>query len=178
MLLTTALILAVIFGLILLVAALRPAAFCVARSITITAPSLVIFDHVNDLKKYQKWDPWSKMDPTTEHRFSGPVGGLGAALAWTGRKTGAGSMTITESRPGELVGMRLDFLKPFAATHAVAFTFRTKGEQTVATWSISGASNFICRVMGLFFSMEKMCGPQFEAGLADLKGLAEAAARK
>jgi uncharacterized protein YndB with AHSA1/START domain len=168
------LLLAIIF----VVAALRPAAFCVARSTTIAAPPHVVFEHVNDLKKFQQWDPWSKMDPTTRHSYSGPVAGVGAAQSWTGKKTGVGQMTITESRPGELVRMRLEFIKPFAATNTVDFTFRSEAGRTVATWSMSGVNNFFFRLMGLFMSMEKICGPQFESGLADLKTLAEAAAKK
>jgi uncharacterized protein YndB with AHSA1/START domain len=167
-----------LLGLVLLVAAFRPAAFCVTRSTTIAAPADVVFAHVNDLRAYRRWDPWSKMDPTTEHRHSGADTGPGATLGWTGKKTGAGSMTITECRAGELVRMRLDFLKPFAATHTVDFTFRREDGQTVATWSMSGVNTFLFRVIGLFMSTEKMCGPQFEAGLAELKALAEAAARK
>ena len=163
---------------IFIVAALQPAAFCVARSTTIAAPPLVIFGHVNDLKKFQQWDPWSKMDPSTQHSYSGPSVGVGAAQSWTGQKTGVGKMTITDSRPGELVRMRLEFMKPFAATNTVDFTFRPEGGQTVTTWSMSGVNHFGFRLMGLFMSMEKICGPQFESGLADLKTLAEAAARK
>lgn len=170
--------LAALLGLVLLVAAFRSPAFCVARSTRIAAPASVVFDHVNDLRAYSRWDPWSKMDPTTAHTFTSPPAGPGAALAWQGKKTGTGSMTITESRPGELVRMRLAFLKPFAATHTVDFTFRPEGAHTVATWSMSGVNNFLCRIIGLFMSTEKMCGPQFEAGLADLKSLAETAARK
>ena len=178
MLLTITLILAGILALILIVAALRPAAFRVFRSATIAAPALVVFGHVNDLTKFQQWDPWSKMDPTTRHSYSGPSAGVGAAQSWTGRKTGVGQMTITESRPGELVRMRLEFMKPFAATNTVDFTFRAEAGQTVATWSMSGVNHFGFRVMGLFMSMEKICGPQFESGLADLKILAEASAQK
>ncbi len=178
MLLIIALIFAGILVLIFIVAALRPAAFCVARSIAIAAPPLVVFEHVNDLKKFQQWDPWSKMDPTTRHSYSGPVAGVGAAQSWSGKKTGVGEMTITGSRPGELVRMRLEFIKPFAATNTVDFTFRSEAGQTVTTWSMSGVNNLFFRVMGLFMSMEKICGPQFESGLADLKILAEAAAKK
>jgi hypothetical protein len=178
MLFTIAVIFVGILALILIVAALQPAAFCVARSASIAAPALVVFEHVNDLRKFQQWDPWSKMDPTTQHSYSGPNAGVGAAQSWTGTKTGVGKMTITESHPGELVRMRLEFMKPFAATNTVDFTFRHESGLTVATWSMSGVNNFFFRIMGLFMSMEKMCGPQFESGLADLKVLAETAVRK
>jgi hypothetical protein len=35
-----------------------------------------------------------------------------------------------------------------------------------------GPSPFISKLMGLVFNMEKMVGPQFEAGLATMKVLA------
>lgn len=38
-----------------------------------------------------------------------------------------------------------------------------------------GPNTFMSRVMGLFFSMDKLVGPQFEEGLASLKLLSEKA---
>jgi hypothetical protein len=36
-----------------------------------------------------------------------------------------------------------------------------------------GPTTIMTKVMGLFMSMDKMCGDQFEKGLRDLKALAE-----
>ena len=36
-----------------------------------------------------------------------------------------------------------------------------------------GPSPFISKLMQVFFSMDKMIGKDFEAGLANMKGLAE-----
>jgi hypothetical protein len=43
---------------------------------------------------------------------------------------------------------------------------------------MTGKHNFIAKAMCLFMSMNKMIGGQFEKGLADLKRIAEASARK
>jgi hypothetical protein len=40
---------------------------------------------------------------------------------------------------------------------------------------MNGEKNFIFKAMGLFMSCDKMLGPQFEKGLAQLKKIAEAA---
>jgi len=77
-------------------------------------------------------------------------------------------MTVTESRPDELVRFRLDFLRPFKATNTAEFTFKSQGGQTVVTWSMSGKCNFISKAMGLFLNCDKMVGSQFEKGLAQL----------
>ena len=50
----------------LIVAATRPADFRVERSRTIAAPAAALFDQVNDHKKFQKWNPWDKMDPSSK----------------------------------------------------------------------------------------------------------------
>ena len=46
------------------------------------------------------------------------------------------------------------------------------------TWSMSGKNNFLARAMCLFMNMDKMVGGDFEKGLANLKAIAEAQARR
>ena len=82
-------------------------------------------------------------------------------------------MTIVESHSSDLVRIKLEFLKPFAATNATEFTFQPQGSQTAVTWSMSGKRNFMTKAMGLVMSMEKMLGGQFEKGLAQLKAVVE-----
>jgi hypothetical protein len=87
---------------------------------------------------------------------------------------GEGSMTITESRPYDLIRIRLDFLKPFVGTSDVEFIFQRKGRETLVTWAMSGHNNFIARAFCLFMSMDKMIGDKYEEGLASMKRIVEA----
>ena len=82
-------------------------------------------------------------------------------------------MTITESRPSDLIRIKLDFLKPFASTATAEFTFKPEGNHTVVTWSMAGKNNFIAKAICLFMDMDKMVGGDFETGLASLKAAAE-----
>jgi hypothetical protein len=41
------------------------------------------------------------------------------------------------------------------------------------TWTMQGKCNFISKIIQVFVSMDKMVGPDFEAGLANLKAAAE-----
>jgi hypothetical protein len=154
---------------LLIVAALQPAEFRVERSASIAAPPVALFDQVNDHKKFQVWNPWAKMDPESKTTYSGPDSGVGAVASWDGKKVGAGSATITESKPGELVRQRMDWLKPMEGTSTVEFTFKPDGDKTIVTWTMFGENNFAGKLFGLFMDMDKMCGPEFEKGLADLE---------
>ena len=84
-------------------------------------------------------------------------------------------MTITESRPSDLIRIKLEFLKPFASICATEFTFKPEGQQTTVTWSMAGKKNFVTKAIHMFMSIDKMIGGQFEKGLADMRVAAEAA---
>ena len=169
----------VIVGILLLVViAGQPDEFKMSRSTRISAPPEKVFPHVNELRKWDAWSPWAKLDPDCKIDFEGPVAGIGAGYAWSGNnKVGEGRMTITVSRPNELIGLKLEFLRPFKATNAAEFTFKSAGNQTVVTWSMSGKNNFFFKVFGLFMDCDSMAGKDFEKGLASLKTLAEAAGK-
>jgi hypothetical protein len=168
--------LAALVALFLIVIALQPAAYQVARSTHIAAPPSAVFGHVNDLHKFQDWSPWAGMDPNCKYTFEGPTAGTGAAFSWTGNAAvGAGKMTITDSRPSDLIRVHLDFYKPFAGAGETEYSFKPEADKTMVTWTMSGKKNFITKGIGLFVSMDKMLGPQFEKGLERLKSIAESA---
>src|SRR5438094_4163018 len=95
------------------VIALQPADFRITRTATISAPAADVFAQVNDFHKWEAWSPWAKLDPNAKSTFEGPPVGTGAIVKWSGNdEVGVGSMTITESRPNELIRIKLDFVKP------------------------------------------------------------------
>jgi len=166
--------LAFIAILFIIVIAGRPDEFTVTRAARMAPPPEKIFPHVNDLHQWEAWSPWAKLDPNAKNTFSGAEAGSGAAMAWDGnKKVGTGKMTVTESQPNGLIRLRLDFQKPMQATNTAEFTFRPEGGQTVVTWSMSGKNCAMGKVIGLFMDFEKMCGCQFEKGLASLKSVVE-----
>jgi len=171
--------LAVIVIVFVVIVALQPSEFRVARSTTISAPPAAVFAQVNDFHKWEAWNPWGKIDPAMKQAYEGAPAGIGAIYTWTGNKeVGEGRMTITESRPSELIRITLEFFKPFAATNTAEFTFKPEGNQTAVTWSMFGEKNFMAKAIHLFMSMDKMIGGQFEKGLADMKSIVEAAPKQ
>src|SRR6267378_200322 len=167
----------VVIGIFLIVVALRSCDFRVERSATLSAPAMVLFEQVNDHHKFAVWNPFMKLDPDVKNTYSGPESGVGAVCSWDGnRDIGAGSCTIIESKPGELVRCRMDWKRPMEGTATVEFTFKPEGGKTVVTWAMYGKNTFTGKAMSLFMDCDKMCGPQFEKGLADLGTVAATSA--
>jgi hypothetical protein len=151
----------------------------VQRSATIEAPADIVFAKVNDFHKWAEWSPWEKLDPNMKRTFTGANAGLDAMYEWTGNKdVGKGRMTIQESKPNELVRIRLEFFEPWPQTSTTLITFAPAGEGTTVTWKMDAKHNFISKAMCLVMDMDKMIGKDFEAGLANMKKGAEAEAKK
>jgi hypothetical protein len=160
----------------IIVIAGRPDEFVVSRSATISAPSEKVFPHVNDLHKWEAWSPWAKMDPNAKNSFEGSPSGVGAVMLWDGnKKVGTGKMTIMESKSSEMIRIKLEFMRPFQATHTAEFNFKPAGNQTIVAWTMFGKSNFFFKIFGLFKNCDDMIGRDFEKGLASLKSTVEAA---
>ena len=168
-----ALVALVIVGVFAL-AASRPDSFRVTRSATIQAPPERIFPLISDFSRWSAWSPYEKKDPAMKRSFSGAVGGKGAVYAWEGNKdVGKGRMEIAEAAAPSRVRLNLDFSEPFEAHNVVDFTLEPKGDATQVTWAMRGPMPFMSKVITLFVDMDRMVGGDFEAGLANLKALAE-----
>jgi uncharacterized protein YndB with AHSA1/START domain len=162
--------LAVLIIVLVVVVATRPADFRISRSAVIPAPPAAVFAQIDDLHKWNDWSPWAKLDPNAKNSFDGPASGVGAKFSWAGNnEVGEGTMTITESKPSELVVMRLDFKRPFEATSTAEFALKPDGSGTAVTWTMSGRNNFIGKAISLCMDCDKMVGGQFEKGLENLK---------
>lgn len=167
-----------LIGAFLVVVWFQPDDYRLTRNVVIAAPAADVFAQVNDLRKWDNWSPWAKLDPNARITFSGPQSGPGATFSWDGNdKVGAGTMTITEAKPNERIATRTDFTRPFAGTSNADFIFWQQGNQpnasTQVTWTMSGTQNFIGKAICLFMSMEQVLGPDFELGLEQLKHVSE-----
>jgi len=159
----------------LIVVAMQPDEFRVSRSAKMNAPPSAPFAQVNDYHNWDGWSPWAKLDPTAKVTFEGPSSGTGAKFSWSGNdEVGAGQQTIIESKPDELIRIKLDFEKPFKNTCTAEFAFQPQGDQTLVTWSMFGKNNFLGKAFSLFMNCDKMIGGEFEKGLASMKAIVEA----
>ncbi len=172
---TVLLILLAAIVLLLIVAATKPDNFRIERSVRIQAPPERVHGLISDLQQFNRWNPWQKKDPAIQGQYGPTTSGVGASYDWQSDKVGQGRMTLTEVQPPTRVAMRLEFIKPMATVSSAEFTLRPDGDGTVVNWAMFGPTPFVSKLMQVFFSMDRMVGPDFESGLADLKALAEKA---
>lgn len=163
----------ILIAILLIWAATRPDTFSVQRTISINATPARIEPLISDLHNWSSWSPFEKYDPAMKKTFSGAERGKGAVYEWEGNsRAGKGRMEITSVSPS-LVAIKLDFIKPFEGHDSVEFTLEPHGQSTNVTWAMHGENRYIAKVMGLFMSMDKMIGREFDTGLASLKAVAE-----
>lgn len=166
-----------VLAVLAVVVALQPATFHIERSILVRAPSDFAYAQVNDFHAWRAWSPWEKLDPQMARTYSGEASGTGASYAWRGNKeVGEGRMTIERSEPAQIV-LKLEFLKPFAATNTATFSFTPGSQGTKVTWAMDGRNTFLTKAMHLVMDMDKLVGKDFERGLEALKAAAEASAK-
>jgi uncharacterized protein YndB with AHSA1/START domain len=169
-----AVVLAIAIAVVLILAAAKPDTFSVQRGIAMKAPPEKIFSLINDFHQWGKWSPWENRDPAMTRSFSGAESGQGAVYAWEGNKNvGSGRMEILDAATPSKIIIKLDFLKPFEAHNTAEFTMLPQGDATSVNWVMHGPAPFLSKMMQVFMNMDKMIGKDFEAGLANLKGLAE-----
>ena len=169
-----ALALALLVGGVLLFAAFRPDTFRVQRTVLVQSPADRIHPLINDLRRFNAWNPYNKKDPNVVGAYSGPASGPGASYAFSGNKdAGKGAISITSTEP-EVVRMRLTMLEPFECDNRVEFRLEPNGQATRVTWALEGPVPYVAKIVHLFLDMDAMVGKDFESGLASLKKLAEA----
>jgi hypothetical protein len=157
--------------------ATRPNDYKVERSALVAAPPQVVYAEVADFHKWNAWSPWEHLDPNMKRNIEGPESGTGAIYSWAGNeKAGEGRMTITEAEPAQRVGIKLEFIKPWASTSTTVFAFAPEGAGTRVNWTMTGKHDFMSKAMCVFMPMEKMVGPDFERGLASLDSVSAVAA--
>jgi uncharacterized protein YndB with AHSA1/START domain len=166
-------VLVVAIGAVLAYAAMQPDTFSLQRSARIAAPPERLYPLIADMKAFNTWNPWLRKDPSTKLSYSGPPNGVGSAYAWESEQLGAGRMEVTDLAPNSRVAAKLEFLKPMEARNRVEFTLQPQGPQTDVTWTMSGPMPYVSKLICVFISMDRMVGPDFEAGLANLKTEAE-----
>lgn len=165
---------AVALAALLLYAATRPDTMKIERSVRIQADADRIKPLINDMQRFNTWNPFARKDPAMKGSYRGPASGPGAAYDFDGnRNVGKGSIQIVEPTGPGRVSMTLDMTAPMACHNLIDFSLAPQGAATDVTWTMTGPCPFLGKLMGVIFNMDKMVGRDFENGLASLKTLAE-----
>ena len=148
-----------------------------SQSIKISAPAPIIFNLVNSLKKAELWNDFTMNDSTLVTTYNDVASGIGAESSWTSEMSGAGKQKVISSRPNEFVSTELTF-DGFNGVNIADFNISEEGNDTNVSWSFDGAAlPFHWRGLALLTGMKKSMKKSYQAGLQNIKDLAEARAK-
>jgi uncharacterized protein YndB with AHSA1/START domain len=149
-----------------------PSGYKVERSLVVEAPPDRIFPLVAAPRRWMQWSIWTRRDPGMAIEYFGPESGAGAGWRWDSKTEGRGEMTLVEADPAH--GLRYKLYFPdFDTTSTGAIVLAPEGTGTRVTWNNLGdmGRNPLKHYMAA--AMDRLVGPDFEAGLRNLKTLAE-----
>jgi Polyketide cyclase / dehydrase and lipid transport len=172
-------IFAVIFGVwvvLMVVGFFLPGHYRVERTTVIAASPAVIYPLVSDLKAWKGWGVWFARDPDMKITYSPATSEVGAWSQWVSKSQGDGKMTIASTHPNELFEYKMEFSDIGMVSLGGMRLTPIDPTTTQVSMTMEGdlARNPMYRWFGLF--MGKLVGPDFDAGLANLKRLSEAKA--
>jgi hypothetical protein len=149
-----------------------PSTYRVERSLVIAAPPGRIYPLVAAPKRWQEWSMWNRRDPAMAMTFFGPESGAGAGWSWISKTEGQGRMTFLTADP--VKGFTYELYFPdFGSTSTGDIRFEPEGDGTRVTWTNAGSVGRNPLMHYMAIAMDRMVGPDFEAGLANLKAIAE-----
>ena len=146
----------------------------VERTMEMKAAPDAVYNQVNNLKNWDNWMPWNKLDPNWERTWGQQTEGEGASYAWKSEKrdVGQGSITITKSVPNEMVETNLHFEGQGDATGTYKIEKTDAGSKFTWGMDMDMGSNPFKRLMGGM--MDKMMAPWFDKGMVSLDSAAAA----
>ena len=168
-----------IYILLLLIAALFIAALLLPKNYNVEKSTIIkkstadVMDMVGNLNFYSQWNPWQQTDPTTKSTVTGTAKTPGHKFAWSGKKVGAGALTLS-GIDDKHIHFDLEFFKPWKSKAKDNWLFEPWGDgnETKVTWQNSGMLPFpIARLIGPMIT--KNLNQQFETGLVNLKKMCE-----
>jgi Polyketide cyclase / dehydrase and lipid transport len=162
---------------LVLVGFLLPGHYRVERSIVINARPAAIYPLVADLKAWRTWGVWFARDPDMKISYSPATTEVGAWSQWTSKSQGDGKMTISAVHPNDDFEYTMEFSDIGLVSRGTMALLPGPGGGTSVTMAMDGdlGRKPLYRWFGVF--MNKLVGPDFEAGLANLKRVAEAQPR-
>lgn len=155
---------AILIGLVLIVALFVPNEFKSERQISINKSKEEVFDYIKYIKNQDNYGVWQLSDPKMKKSYKGEDGTVGFVYSWNSESMGEGSQKITKIKEGERLETELNF--GFGEPAHAYFTTTSEGEnKTKVVWGITGKSPYPWNIMSLFYDM----GNDFDEGLKNLK---------
>jgi uncharacterized protein YndB with AHSA1/START domain len=162
----------VLVAVLLAIGMVLPSGFKVQRSVEIAAAPSKVYPLIASPREWKNWSAWNRRDPAMKIEYSGPESGVGAKWSWQSKTEGNGTMEFTAAVPDQRVDYSLHF-PDFDMRSKGQLQIQASGNGTRVTWTNEGnvGNNPVNRYFAAM--MDSMVGPDFQAGLANLKTLSE-----
>jgi uncharacterized membrane protein len=167
---------AILIGLVLIVAWFTNKNYSVEREIVINKPKQQVFDYVKFLKNQNNYSKWATMDKNMKTSYKGTDGTVGFVSGWSSESNqlGTGEQEITKISDGDRIDYELRFIKPMESTSPAYMTTESVTDSTTKVkWGMSGTMAYPTNATMWFMDMNKMIGDDFDSGLTALKGILE-----
>lgn len=170
-------VLGVLIGAFLVYVAVQPTYVVIEREVVIAAPPEVVYAHIEDLRQWDAWSPWAKLDPQALQTFEGAPKGVGAIMKWSGNdQVGSGQMTIVKAEAPKSLVLELKFIKPWEGKAKSLFVIAATDEKRTTSrvvWGMNAERGFVEKLVNVLMDVDGMIGADYEKGLAGLKAVAE-----
>lgn len=159
--------------------AVQPNEFSFSRSRDIKAPSVLLFNKVNDFKNWPEFSPWIEQEPDADINYGDKTSGIDAYYEWNGELLGEGSMRTLNLEKDKQIEQLITFIKPFDSNSNINWTFEPTETGTKVTWAMKGKQDFMTKMYTTFAgSIEENTSPDFDRGLYKLDSIITADMQK
>jgi effector-binding domain-containing protein len=139
--------------------------FEVEKSIDINNSAILVFEQINNLKNWEKWDPWLNNEPNMKLQYNNTKSGVGSLKKWESKSYSNGQMEIIESFFINSIKIKTSIQGWSSFNFSFNFYPIKKGVRI--KWKSTGELTFLMRVMAPV--IKKMIGQDIENGLMNLK---------
>ena len=131
-----------------------------------------VFAQINELKNWESWSAWAKLDPNMKKAYNEIPAGEGASYSWEGNsKVGKGTLTILHSIPNQRIDMNLFFDGQGDAKTNIVIIPKNAGSTVSWTMNLGYPQNNVFRsIFGgyMYLMMKYFLTSDFETGLENL----------
>lgn len=161
-------VLGTLLAVLIVVGFIMPSEIRVERSRVIDAPVEMIYDQVNNLRQWEKWSPWHKIDPAMEITYANGGIGENSSYSWTSnhKSVGNGKLTIEDAKPFEFINTVMDFGEN--GSGKATFKFVQHEDGVIVTWDMHSdvGKNPFMRLMGIL--IKRSINDAYDRGLEDI----------
>ncbi|MCW3464097.1 SRPBCC family protein [Chitinophaga nivalis] len=159
-------------GLIFLLSLIFPSTAVVERTGVIQAPVDSVYKHINNLREWESWNPWTRPDTTATLVYAANPVGVGAWYSWEGQLN-KGKVTITGSDRDKGVHYTMDIQHMRPVKGGIEVKATVDGKATAIFWHMEIKLGLAPWWKLRGFLSDRIYGPSMDQGLTELSRICE-----